>query len=197
MKKLSSLFLLLLVSCAGFSTLHQKRSTVTVTVKCESGEWRGSGVLVSNHHVITAKHLFMCKNDIYTVYIKNYENEIFVGSVDQVSAFDAARIFIVSDQKYNVYANETPLEIGDIVCGVFPRREYLFDCGRVLSYSGGRFVADIYGEFGDSGSPLFDTDGRVVGIAVSKSDKYIYVEPAYLWNELIVYPEPDLQGVWP
>ena len=198
MRKITAILLFIfLASCANYSVLQQKQSAVSVNVFCAKGGFSGSGVIISNKYVITAKHVLKCKDELRTIHVKTFDGEVFEAVFDKEVQDDVARLFVTSsDFRNSVFLTET-VSVGDTVCAVFPRRGYKQFCGAVTKKFTDRIHAKISGEFGDSGSPLFDEDGRIVGILVTRYGEFVTAVPVWVWKTLEVTSEPNVFGVWP
>ena len=187
----------LLASCANYSLLQQKRAAVGVVVQCDKGSWIGSGVILSNKHIVTAKHVLKCKTGVYTVFIKTYDGVVTEAILDQEVKEDVARLFVSHyDFRNNVFFSET-INVKDIVCAVYPNRGYKQSCGEVVKKTESKLFINMDVDFGDSGSPVFNADGQVVGIIVARTQGLAEAVPVQAWQELIVVSEPNMFGEWP
>ena len=194
--KYLSILLLAVSSCSGIHNV-KRDATLIIHVRCENRATAGgSGVAVNSHHVITAKHLFKCENDIYDTFVTNSNGQTFKASFDETSEDDIVRLFVYTPQNY-VQARGEAYETEE-VCVVFPRRGWITVCGKVLKVLSERLILDIKGEYGDSGSPVFDRGGNVVAIVVAKTENTVYAVPLWKWKQLVVPEGPNMDAVnWP
>jgi len=177
-----SLVMATCISCISYappvrSPVLQQNAGVKIRVKCPDGNYVGSGVIVGRDRLLTAEHVVSCSN-------KNLPSQILVDPGDGVPRnavievlvpnADIARLLVDADlSEYNspIVIGPRP-QIGDTVCEVagMPRWTYRCFTAQVWTRLTGE-EADIYMdgmmvEFGNSGSGLYDAEGRLVGIVV-------------------------------
>lgn len=191
---------LLLVSCSTpyWNRPVQQRASVIVGVICaDSSNSGGSGVVINNRHILTAKHVVSrCPNELFDIWVLTANNRVVHVSYDKASNDDVVRLFASYDFATSVPAVGNP-QLGDKVCVVFPRRKWLYTCGSIIKTIPNRIVLDIVAEPGDSGSAVFDSKGNVVGIVSAGTDTTTWAVPISQWEELIEPSEPSLEGNWP
>jgi serine protease Do len=158
-------------SCGGRQSPGRVRNqaTVAVAIFCNGNDiGSGSGVVVSPHHVLTAAHVtLVCKDSQFEIEIA--DGTRFAATVDKSwPEIDIARLKVEETLK------QTPitriggaLEEEDVICfhSGSPSRD--IRCGQVENvepFGLGNVRHSAIVEPGNSGSPVFDRQGRLVGI---------------------------------
>ncbi|MFT3709372.1 MAG: serine protease [Archangium sp.] len=150
------------------------RSLAPSVVFIGNGEAMGSGVVVGSGLVLTAEHVVHGAN---TVSVVTFDGKRVNGTVLERAAddFDLALVRIPIEPPVAVLALETPVAIGSWVGAIGHGK------GSVWSFNVG-MVSNVYEENdgkgviqtqvplnpGNSGGPLLDRRGRVVGIVTSR-----------------------------
>lgn len=134
----------------------------------------GSGVVVGDHSVLTALHVVQCEQGgkpIITVDPGDLQPRLAV-IMRQTDKGDIARLETFSDlsQWYvPVEVGEQP-QLGERVCEYTASPSWRYRCGTtqalVEEASGDQFIFEAFIELGNSGSAVYDSHGRLVGILV-------------------------------
>ncbi len=129
------------------------------------GSYKCSGILVSDHQIVTAAHC--ARADAFlTAERQDGTQAIFTIEV-LVPSLDLARLETVpgwfGDDPGAPKVGPVP-EVGDEVCiaPVIPRRDH--KCGEIQAVFSDMMCHDTITERGNSGSALYDSAGRVIGI---------------------------------
>ncbi len=183
------LLCLLLAACSscGAATSHTSTRTVTaqynaavaIRVTCPDGIHGGTGVLVSENQLLTADHVVRCQVvEGFPIFMPPTKIEVDPGDGNRLEAFieisyyldDIARLRLVGDASLAKYF--TPIHVGEMpglgtrVCesSMIPRPTYR--CGTVQIPTDEHIKFEMRTEHGNSGSGLYDSSGRLVGIVV-------------------------------
>ncbi len=188
------LILFLVASCAGVvhpvsspsrpavtgrTVAEQNLSAVSLKVMCPDGTGHyGSGVIVSEHRILTAAHVAQCAaEDVGHVAATSITVESggtsFTAEADTIiQEADIARVKVSGSLKQRLSpVSVGPLPaVGDTVCFMSAVPRYRYRCGLAQRSEPGP-NADIVIEdagvmHGNSGSGLFDLQGRLIGIIV-------------------------------
>lgn len=181
-----------LCSCATLSApslerrpVDQYTSAVSIKVSCigqnSAGAYfklhRGSGVLVTDSLVVTAAHVASCENGeqifAMTVNAPGSDDE-FTAEVDALYLKqDLARVRLM----FKRFEGVRPIHIGplpglgEVVCAATAVPMWTYRCDRVQppigNDSSNSFVFGGMTSFGNSGSGVYDSQGRLVGIVVT------------------------------
>ena len=153
------------------STLDKEyEAAVQITILCGNGAGGyGSGVIVSDHEVLTAGHVAEACGDSDGAWVAETLGGTSVILTPEVgfAGADVARMVAVmgSFQAPRPHVGPAP-ELGETVCwtAAYPRRDR--HCGAVQFDGDGMIRFDYPVEHGNSGSRLYDDQGRLVGIVV-------------------------------
>jgi S1-C subfamily serine protease len=176
----------LLVSCVSCATVphgtrsvaQQHNAAVRIKVFCGDSGHYGTGVIVSKHHILTAHHVAQCEImpgvPIYVTPDKvvidpgdNVEREATVELTLGDGIQDIARL----KTEENLSAFMSPITvgpapaIGDKVCEASAVPRWTYRCGTAQD-SDGYIRMEMRTEHGNSGSGLYDAQGRLIGIVV-------------------------------
>ncbi len=142
------------------------------TVCIEVGEGSGSGVIVSaDGLVLTAAHVSMGVNKDLTVVMED-GRKLKAESLGLVASSDAAMIRILEDGPFPFAEldRDGSTRLGDWVFslghsgGFDEKRGSVVRLGRLVRMAQNTIQSDCILIGGDSGGPLFDLEGRVIGI---------------------------------
>lgn len=160
---------------------EQERTTVKVETMCLDGDifsgdpmgihgGRGSGVIVTERHVLTARHVVDCGAGIATVYVTTFEGKRYRAVVEREDADqDVARLVLMQAGNFNLGVKQPVVGTvlgGEAVClsAAVPQREW--SCGSVTAVgSNVRHTALTHA--GNSGAGMY-ADGRLVGIVITR-----------------------------
>lgn len=143
---------------------HTESHGAIVRVKCPMPENRycfGSGVLLDGDHMLTALHCI--KNRTLRVFLPDQEVAADVIAIHPSNDWALLKFRQTLTGVPPMRIREQPLAIGDTVYGYGFGKVGWFGYTRAV-YRGG-YVEGCLIEEGDSGGPVLDTDGRLVGLA--------------------------------
>ena len=164
-----------------------------VHVKCP--EWQGSGFIVSEHLIVTARHVVDGVEDFEITFdcgnkVKAYKA---ISSKDHDIAFiwveePMPKALVLSSIKGSklgevIFAIGSPFGINNfnsVTQGILSAERRDFDSGYTSGWGWSTlFQTDTNGEGGNSGCPLFNTKGEVIGVLVGgMSNGIIYCVPS-------------------
>lgn len=129
------------------------------------GTYKCSGVLVSDHQVVTAAH---CARADAFLTAERRDGTQAIFQIEVIApAYDFARLETVpgwfGEAPGTPHVGPVP-EIGDQVClaPVVPRRDH--KCGEVQAVYSDGVCHDALTEHGNSGGGVYDASGRIIGI---------------------------------
>ena len=178
-------------------TQHKHEVTLRLTALCPEGSYVGSGVAVSKDIVYTAKHVVECRNGSNALIIygtfkdgrkvllmpenKGKKDIASLRAITWASKKDADDSVkptttgaLVLDVAFNDFATLDPRDpkIGEEVCfigGGGDSSLYLEKCAKVFERYEPGFKVAILGVGGNSGGPIFDAEGNLLGIVSMRS----------------------------
>lgn len=174
---------------------QRTESAVTIYTTCG----RGSGVLIDGRHVLTAQHVVNCevwpKVEISeAIVVQTVDGEAYVAQVEvDDGSRDLARLKLDMDIPDVAPVRFGFLEKDDVACAYTMVPERAVRCGVVGSAGGKpRSHGDIKMRsgnfwFGNSGSGVYDDDGRLVGILVRL--QWCSDADAFMWQLVELRPE--------
>ena len=127
----------------------------------------GSGVIVSSGYVMTAYHVVVCDGPVDIVVSLPDNTVIEATLVGRNVTDDLARLQLDTDVPYPTLRIGPPPRVGSRVCtaaAVPDRTRRCGDVQRVTGKAPGNIQHDGITEPGNSGSGLYDDQGRLVGI---------------------------------
>jgi len=175
------------------------KQVISTSVYIESDEWSGSGVIIGPDTVLTAGHVVQDANnlEIHTAYGKIYK----AINSEYDSNNDCGLIFVEGIFKDVAELGDSNfVEVGDDVLIIgSPFGKELFNCvayGIVASVDRqipffnevDTFIIDVASNPGNSGGPVFDMSGKVIGIVVGGwrgADGLTAVTPINICKELL------------
>ena len=179
--------LALVLSCSativhpvGQSARQQHDSMVLVQKVCPDGsKGFGTGILVAPDRVLTATHVVKCEivpgmplyMDPTNIKVSITKTQTLDAKIEvEVSGFDVSRLKL-KDKSFAPYFSEVSVgpkpDIGERVCQVSAVPRSTYRCGEVQFSAVDRILFGHPVESGNSGSGVFDSKGRLVGIVTN------------------------------
>jgi len=170
------------------------------------GQYGGTGfALTSDGYLVTSYHVI---KDADSVYIQNTDGESFkVKTVYAHPQYDIAILQVTDPNFKSLKAlpytfKKSTSDLAEHVFTIgYPREEFVFNEGYVSAktgYNGDtvQYQVDIPANLGNSGGPLLDTKGNVIGVIRSKQAKTdgatFVVKSKYLLEALESIPQDSL-----
>jgi S1-C subfamily serine protease len=139
---------------------EQYNRTVLITAYCVGGSQLGTGVITQTGEVYTANHVVSC----------DVGQPILIMAGDSLASvlrsFEGEDIAVLSAQLGTYLPLEIgPIpEVGDTVCHTNSAPRPSRNCGEVWPSDDGTIKNGALADHGNSGSPLWDRYGRLIGI---------------------------------
>lgn len=211
-KSFAGLLALASLSCAhtgryaGSAAETMFRSAVTIKVACLDGtSARGGGVTVGSRTVLTARHVVeACRGEPAMILANDVEVIVDETSEDA----DVARLLTTGvGEPFAVWATPAGAPaLGQQVCTIagdasVPR---VAKCGLVSERGESWVLVGLHTVAGNSGAPVFDAEGQLVGILTSHAGSWtedaavVVTRPG--WHRLVAssrQPVVRLDGPWP
>ncbi len=145
--------------------------TVRIAVLCPDGSISGgSGVRIGGTVVLTAFHVIDCDGEPATaVVIRTDKGDVYPAEVAaEIRDQDVARLNVTGLPELPQVTIGRPV-LGQRACATFALPEVGRRCGEIwppYAEPPGDMHLDFVGEHGNSGSAVWDEDGRLIGILV-------------------------------
>lgn len=170
-------------------------ASLRLRVVCESGvATLGSAVAITPRYVITAKHVVFCGGGpVAAVLVATRQAEFATATVAQLGEADAALLRVVGPAQLRpAPIRSTPTTVGEELCviaGDDMEVHSLRVCGWVASSQPGLIVVSFVVVPGNSGGPVYDANGALVGIVRGgRWDEghahWAAITPVDAWGEL-------------
>jgi serine protease Do len=185
------------------------KKVMPATVGVLQGNSAGSGVIVSEDgYVLTAAHVISNKPDLPVDIIFPDGKRVKAKSLGSIAGVDSGMIKITEPGKYPFVpmGDSGKLEKGQWCFalghpgGYHPGRKPVLRVGRVLNANNSIVQTDCTLVGGDSGGPLFDMDGKVIGIhsRIGPMISYNIHVPVdafrVSWDRLTLREPPSIDG---
>lgn len=189
-------------------TEHRYKVTMRLEKFCPKGQFfYGTGVIVSSDKVITAKHIVECPDGGDSVYIVGHRSDgkkVKLKPYWKAGYHDVAVLHATSwlngprrakvDLGEHAIIDRTKLKIGDWLCyvgGGARVQVVLTKCGEVYESSPLEFAVGLHVFGGNSGGPLFNKEGKLVGIMYGKHEEDLegYAVPITAVPEVLPKPK--------
>lgn len=150
-----------------YKTAFSMNNTVSIISLCpDGGTPRGTGFIIQDNLVITAKHVVRCSNDETPLItgIKTHKGDTFQAAmVASYPELDVSVLVFNEDLGENVFTlSSKPLKVGDKLCSR-TSISYVEKCGEVLEVGDGYVYTSWQTYPGDSGSPVYDSNFNIRG----------------------------------
>lgn len=167
-----SCFHLSIPSSYEYGTANQYASSYTFRIDCLGGGVAfGNAVAVSPRHLVTAKHVLLsCQSRGRINWRMRVRHHKWIEVIDgnRSATHDVAILDVVGSERLPQWSRLSAREpkIGERVCKVTstPVVERIRKCGDVFSVGRGQIAYAIHTVPGNSGGPIYDRGGNVVGI---------------------------------
>lgn len=155
-----------------YPTTHareERARTVQLVVMCGVRMGFGSGAVIDDRRILTARHVVVCRDGskAFVMYELANGDTGAVNVVDVAEDADVAVVETVGESlPFPTLKFGTP-KIDTVVCAstAFPDRTR--KCGIVQQViEGGEFRMDLIGDFGNSGSAIYNERGELIGVLV-------------------------------
>ena len=160
----------------------------------EGGQVAGSGFVINNHHIITAGHLLTaCETggEFIVTVRDGKDSHMYSATVAEiVEEADAMKLYVEEKLPPSVVVSKDLVLVGQEVCSISGYSVWLKKCGYVSIVESDVILAGIPVVPGNSGSPLYNYKGEVVGIVVAGNwnltkEKYVLAVPVSEWKALL------------
>lgn len=159
----------------------------------EGGQVAGSGFIIDDHHVITAGHLAEAcdaEGDFVVIVRDGKDSHMYLGVIVEVSKTDALKLYVEEKLPKAVAITRDPVLVGQELCAISGYSAWLKKCGYASIVEGDVILVGIPVVPGNSGSPLFNNKGEVVGIIVAgnwnpSKEKFGLAVPVSEWKDLL------------
>jgi len=144
----------------------------------------GTGFLIKDNYIITCYHVIEKANDIYVQIKENGDNSVFKAIVAQKDKTNDLALLKVTDEKWinkpqwtnialGISVGETVFTLGYPLAYNGMGKEIKYSDGKISSKTGyndnpNSFQTSIPAQPGNSGSPIFNEKGELIGIINSK-----------------------------
>ena len=177
--------LMLLIFSFAVGFLHRKsdlyKNMVNASVVIHNGFGWGSGVFIKDNVIVTAAHV-LDHTDSFSIVELADGTELEIDDFYRDEKEDVGFIFVDANELHIAKMSKLHNDIGDVVYGVSAPNyvDFKFTLSRGILSHLDRDVwdwedllqADILSGPGSSGSPLYDSEGRVIGIVVANPCPY-------------------------
>lgn len=175
MRKIITYLLCLAMPLSACGNMPKKdlSSTVKIGIIIQNGkrkaEVAGSGVAITEHTILTARHVVVAGEPL-KIFVKDNDGKVYTAYISKISfSYDLALLEVPDAHFRPVKLAKRMPKIGERVyaCG-YPLALFAsYTEGIVNHIEKGYIVHQAPIIFGNSGGPLFDRHGRLIGINVS------------------------------
>lgn len=179
-----------------FSAWNQYESSVRIAVVCNGFPiGAGSGFVVAERKIITAGHLKACESPVYVIKYRenNIIKETFAVVDKTLDDVDVMSLKTWDDIPVKANVKNKKVLVGDKVCSIGGGTityGWIKKCGYVSQFTNNDIIISINTVPGNSGSPLYNSDGFVVAVIVAGQwfdyeEKIGFAIPVSVWKELL------------